>query len=301
VPRADGTAIDVYIASAVDAENAPTVVFFGGSKCLPVAMLGKNRTVSALMFFEHLSNHASKANVVVVEKRGLKSFGPPPASKDEAKKMMDEAFVGGLLYLKDTRVDDGVAVVRALLAEKAFRRVHLAGHSEGGDVITGVAKALKGKGVLSVGLMAGAGPTRFFETGQLARKDGGAAGIKAVFDQEIALAANPSGGPDEMQSVTYALRSSPLDDLRGLKVPVFMAHGDEDEKAPVSAADAFAAELFRDPGQPLTYLMLPGLDHSFTDKAGKDHSGDLLEYYLAWVLRGGYPRVVITGLPAKAK
>ena len=303
VPRPDGTIIDVYIARARNTVGTcPTVVFFHGSKCLPVIMLGEKRLVTPLgPFLDCLTKESTRVNVVLVEKRGLKAFGPPPASRDELHKMMNDAFVNGKLYLKQTRVNDGVAVVKALLLNNALREVHLVGHSEGGDVATGVASALKGQGIKSVGLLAAAAPTRFFESGQIARQENGVEGIKQVFEREITLSktAGSADTPEALQAVTYGLHGSPLDDVRRLKIPLFMAHGDADEKVPVCAADLFAAELFRDPAQPLVYLMLPGLDHAFTDKTGTDYGGETLSFYLDWVCRGEYPRAVFNGFSTK--
>jgi len=297
VPRADGSMIDLFISTAK--KPAPTIVVFGGSKCLPVVMLKKDRTVSALMFFADLAGQSDRVNIVAVEKQGLKSFGPPPGSKEEADRMMRSAFEKGL-FLKETRVNDGVLVVKALLASDTFKDIHLVGHSEGGDVVSGICRALAGRGIRSAALMAGAGPTRFFETSCQARSEKGAIGVKSVLDQAIFLSVPGNAkAPEELQAVTYSLRSSPLDDLKGLNVPLFIAHGDADIKTPVAAADVFAAEMFRLPDQPLTYLMLPGLDHGFVDQKGKDRSGEFLDYYVNWVLGGKYGRSVVIGLPEK--
>lgn len=298
VPRTDGSKIDLFIAAAKK-KPAPTIVVFGGSKCLPVVMLKKNRTVSALMFFGDLAGQSGRVNIVVVEKRGLKSFGPPPESQEKADQMMKSAFEKGL-YLKETRVNDGIAVVEALLASDSFKDIHLVGHSEGGDVVSGICRAVAGRGIKSAALMAGAGPTRFFETSVQARSEKGAAGVKSVLDREIFLSVPGNARtPEDLQQVTYAIVSSPLDDLKGLNVPLFIAHGDADVKTPAAAADVFAAEMFRVPSQPLTYLMLPGLDHGFVDPKGEDRSGELLDYYVNWVLSGKYGRSIIIGLPEK--
>lgn len=298
VPRTDGSKIDLFIAAAKK-KPAPTIVVFGGSKCLPVVMLKKDRTVSALMFFGDLAGQSGRVNIVAVEKRGLKSFGPPPNSKEEADQIMKSEFERGL-FLKETRVNDGIAVVEALLASDSFKDIHLVGHSEGGDVVSGICRARAGRGIKSAALMAGAGPTRFFETSVQARSEKGAAGVKSVLDREIFLSVPGNAKtPEELQQYTYAIASSPLDDLKGINVPLFIAHGDADIKTPVAAADVFAAEMFRVPSQPLTYLMLPGLDHGFVDPKGEDRSGELLDCYVNWVLSGKYGRSIIIGLPEK--
>ncbi|GEM_PF-4048670 len=294
--RADHSEIDLFIARAT--RPAPTIVVFGGSKCLPVVMLRQERTVSALMFFADLAKQQDRVNVVVVEKRGLKSFGPPPESQEMAERMMQDAFSSGL-YLKATRVNDGVAVVQALLADGSFQGIHLVGHSEGADIVSGICRRIAGRGIKSVALMAGAGPTRFFEASCRGRQETGALGVKTILDQEIFLSTTGNAKtPEQLQSVTYGLTSSPLDDLRGLNIPLFVAHGDADTKVPIAAADLFAAEMFRYQNQPLTYLMLPGLDHGFVDQKETDHSGAVLDYYVTWMLSGASGRSTKIGLLA---
>jgi len=297
VARTDGSAIDLFIATAK--KPAPTIVVFGGSKCLPVVMMKQDRTVSALMFFADLAGQSDRINIVVVEKRGLKPFGPPPETGEEAELMMKTAFEKGL-FLKETRVNDGVAVVEALLASDSFKEIHLVGHSEGADVVSGICRAREGVGIRSAALMAGAGPTRFFEQSCQARSEKGANGVKAVLDELIFLSVPGNATtPENLQAMTYAIVSSPLDDMKGLQIPVFIAHGDADAKTPVAAADVFAAEMLRLPKQPLTYLMLPGLDHGFVDQNGADRSGELLNYYVDWVLSGTFDRSIKIGLPEK--
>jgi len=297
VARADSSTIDVYLAEAEAKTACPTVVLFGGSKALPVVMLRGTRTVSTLMFFEHLSRRDG-VNIVVVEKRGLRPFSPAPRDREEAGVWERAAFEQGL-YLKQTRVDDGVAVARALLADSRFRDLHLVGHSEGADIITAVARQLGREHVRSLALMAGAGPTRFFEATQQARAQSGSAGAKVVFDKEIRITAtSQSPRLEDLHEASYAISSTPLDDVRGLHIPLFVASGDRDQKVPVAASDVFVAELLRDPAQPLHYLLLPGLDHSFLDPQGRDHSGRLWASYLEWVKAGPLPaRSVKLGLP----
>lgn len=293
VPRADGSNIDLYLAE-IKNKRVPTIVLFGGSKALPVVMLRNDRVASSLLFFEHL-NPGDGVNIVVVEKRGLKPFSAAPESREQAKEAERAAFEGGL-YRKETRVDDGVAVVKALLGDDRFTDLHLAGHSEGADVVTGIARHLGGQGIRSLGLIAGAGPTRFFEAAQRAREESGAQGALEVFEREIQLTgSSPPQDTAALHESSYSLRSSPLDDVRGLNIPLFVAAGDKDEKVPVAAADLFVSELLRQPSQPIHYCMLPGLDHSFLDPAGRDRSRELWLRYLRWVKEGPGGRKVELG------
>ncbi|MCA9267127.1 MAG: prolyl oligopeptidase family serine peptidase, partial [Planctomycetales bacterium] len=143
--------------------------------------------------------------------------------------------------------------------------------------------------VAVVGLIAGAGITRFFEKSVIARRKGGSKAATKVL-REVITATRPNPPPmidgDSLTLVlTYGIRSTPLEDLRGLTVPVFVAHGDADKKVPIETADAFVAELLREPTRALRYLIYPGCDHGFFDAKGRRRAGDVLRDFIAWAQR----------------
>jgi hypothetical protein len=111
-----------------------------------------------------------------------------------------------------------------------------------------------------------------------------------VFDELLQLTspAPPAayrGFPVERYQ-SYAIRSTMLDDLRPLRVPIFVAQGTRDRNTPVAGADLLAVELLRsDPQRAVRYLILPGLDHGFCDGAGSDHQGEVLHAFLDFAAR----------------
>lgn len=294
VARKDGTAIDVYLIARAD-KPRPTLVVLPGSHCVPLFMMQGDRRVSPLMFQAELPKASERMNIVLVERPGLKSFGPPPRDRNEIYRCTETK--GGLT--KASRVEDVVRVLEALRATPWTSTIHVIGHSQGADVAAGVARAVRGQGIASVGLMAGAGITRFFEEITLARTKEGSDGAARVVREMIAVTGPKPpaeyGGTAVIREISYSVDSTPADDLRGLRVPLFVAAGDRDDHVPAAGADAFVAELLRDPEQDIHYLLLPGLDHGFYDEKGADRSGAVLSAYLDWALKGGRGRTVAVG------
>ena len=298
VDRNDGSLIDVYIIKSTG-ENKPTLIGLQGSHCLPLFMMNEKRRVSPLMFQSELERASNQANIIVIEKRGLKSFGPPPSTEEEANVLAKCTELHGGVT-KDTRVSDVVRVIKALSKTKWSGPIHIVGHSEGADVATGVVRSLNGKIVKSIGLMSGAGNTRFFEYLSIARNQAGALGVAQVLNEQIKITSNNPPveyrGAPVSRDITYAIDSSPLDDVKGLRIPIFVASVDRDSHSSIAGAEVFVSELLRDKKQKIHYLMLPGLDHGYFTADGKDESGPVFSYYLNWIVNGVFDRSIKVGL-----
>ncbi|MBI4423767.1 MAG: alpha/beta hydrolase fold domain-containing protein [Elusimicrobia bacterium] len=298
VSRAAGPDLDVYLAG--DAARGPLTVFVTGSKCLPLFMLARGRVKSTLIGLDAFSTERSRMRFAVVERRGLRSFGPPPASEEEARR---EARCtpehGGVS--KPERVQDVADVVAALRSEPWVERVFLLGHSEGADVAAGLARRLKGRGIAGIGLLSGAGPTWFFDDLVKARKQGDHAEAKHALDELIRIAdgdrSGDYGGAPVIHQVTYAVESTGLDDLRKVLVPIFVAAGTRDDNVPIESADVFVAELLRDPRHRVRYLTLPGMDHGY-ERDKVDLGASVLKAFVDWALGDDKKSRIDVGLPA---
>jgi pimeloyl-ACP methyl ester carboxylesterase len=276
-------AVDIYIIR--DDKPKPLIVFASGSHCVPVFFYqndkGRKRFRSTLLFQEFLEKGPLAFHFAVVERRGLKSF-------TQLDELNDNCTAEHGSVTKKDRVLDVVDAAEALKTQPWVSELDIAGHSEGGDVATGVVQSLKNK-VAGVGVFAGCGPSQFFDHVVEARRRGNDADVQRVFDEELSLTSSKPparyrGFPVE-RYMTYAVHSSPLDDMRGLDVPVFVAQGTRDRNAPVESADLFVAELLRMPTRSVKYLILPGLDHGFFTADGDDHQADVLKAFSDWILR----------------
>jgi dienelactone hydrolase len=89
---------------------------------------------------------------------------------------------------------------------------------------------------------------------------------------------------------TYAWWASIVDlrlvnSLTDLNIPIYMAHGSEDNMMPIASAKK-VQELFTQKGK--TNLLLKeyiGFDHGFTDKEGKSHYAKVFIDAISWMLK----------------
>jgi pimeloyl-ACP methyl ester carboxylesterase len=301
VTRPSAPRLDVYVARK-DGDRRPLVIFAQGSHCLPLFMVGekagRRREVSTFLFHTMIAGELARADFALVERRGLTSFGPPPASEAAAR---DAAHCtrehGGVS--KNERVADLADVVRAMSTQPWVERIFVVGHSEGADVAAGVISATGDRAVAAVGLLSGAGATQFYDFVVPARRNHDDAGVKQVLDEEIWLtgpkARGEYRGADIERQLSYAITSTPVEDLRASRIPIFVAAGTRDDNSPIEAADVFVTEMLRAPDRPVHYLILPGLDHGYRDEAGNEHGVEVLRAFLDWGLASHYDRSVAIG------
>jgi pimeloyl-ACP methyl ester carboxylesterase len=280
VERGAGGDLDVYVAR--DGVRRPLLVMLPGSHCVPLFAVSGRRHRSTLIFGEAAEEATRRVHFAAVERPHLRSFGPIVDGEDRCTPEH-----GGVS--KEERVRDAADAVRALAAEPWVGEVLLVGHSEGADVAAGAAHELGDGSVAAVGFFSSGGSSQLFDHVIEARRDGGEEEVQGVFEELLALTgpappAEYRGFPVERYR-SYALRSTPLDDLAGRKVPVFIAQGTRDRNSPVETADLLAVELLRRDGdRAVKYLRLPGLDHGYAAADGTPHEQEVLKAFLDWAL-----------------
>lgn len=92
-------------------------------------------------------------------------------------------------------------------------------------------------------------------------------------------------GHPEVRWRSFAWDSTPLEDLRQSRLPIFVGHGGEDRASALASADIFVAELLRQRGpHPLHYEVYPGHDHVFSPAGGggPNQTKQVLERFFAW-------------------
>lgn len=148
--------------------------------------------------------------------------------------------------------------------------VLLIGSSEGGDVAAEV--AARSRRVTHLMLLGcGGGMSQAEELRLMVRRRPGYLGIadEAALDARLAdMRARPDAG-EEWLGHPYRrwasfLWSPPVDAVRRLRIPVFLAHGALDQSVPVESARRLAEGAA---GVDITYVEYPGVDHRFTEVA----------------------------------
>lgn len=182
------------------------------------------------------------------------------------------------------RVDDAIAVVRALVTMPWVSEVWIAGHSEGADVAMSVARIAPDL-VRVVGLFAGAGPSQFFDDVHAARQAHEPA--EEIFRTLDAFTSGHApeqvAGHPAARSQSYAVESSVLDDLYTTprSIPIYVAHGTADNHVPIASADIFVVEALRQRERSVRYVTVADGGHGFEDEA-TDAQAVVLADFIRW-------------------
>ena len=277
--------IDVYVARKGDARK-PLVVMFQGSGPSPLFSIpAPGKRGSSLIFYKSVPKHLDGFHFAAIEKRGVESFGPRPARFGPAGRRGSREYREHAD--KKTRVADCAIAIRALARQPWCREIILLGHSEGAHVVTGLLRSLEAGTCSAAAILSSAGPTQFFGL-QLLGKDRSSLG--ETFARMQAMR-GPDANPNELwlghplrRWTSYALDSTPLEDVRNVDTPLFVAHGTQDRSSHVLAADLFVLEALRQkPERPLLYLRLHGYSHAY--RRGDDDLRDfVITAFLRWAI-----------------
>lgn len=203
---------------------------------------------------------AMNAPVVVVERRGVSRAG---------EFNLEEALHGAT---KSRRAADHAAVVSwALERFPPDTPLILLGASEGADVAARVA-AEQPRVTHVVLLGGGGGWTQADEFRHFIRSRGEYMGMQseAELDAKLADIRAKADSGEEWLGLPYRRWNSFMferaaHDLLRLDCPILVVHGARDNAVPVESARALRDEFARAGRTNLTYLELPGADHTFVD------------------------------------
>lgn len=198
---------------------------------------------------------------------------------------------------RQRRAADQRAVMDAYLSDSGSAPVLLVGTSQGGTVAADVAAS--DARVTHLLLLASGGgftqaeelETLFVERGQGPSEFSSLEALHARFDE---IEANPDSGelwlghPFRMWSSYLWFR--PMDGLRALSIPIFLAQGTADETTPVESARAMRDEFSRLGKTNLTYVEYPRLDHHFDNEDGETGLMDVQKDAFIWMAASGLMR-----------
>ena len=285
IAKTDGTTLDIF--GVVDEVKRPVVVMLIGSRCQPLFQLKGGAVTTPLLEKDAQFFRSRGFHTVALERRGIKSFEPLPEAiqKLPGTQRCSESY-GGLT--KSDRIEDSRDAIVALSREPWFGDLILMGHSEGGDVISGLSNKLKGLNIKALGFFAGAGNSLFYNFILRGRKGAASKNVAEVFENLIWITSSEAngkfGGYPYARMKSFAIDSTPLDDVLKNDIPIFIANGSRDEKEPIEDADAFAVEVLRkQPLRPIRYVNYMQLNHDLENKQGVDEGRETLADFLAWV------------------
>jgi pimeloyl-ACP methyl ester carboxylesterase len=259
---------------------------------------GKRRGSSSLIFGDLVEERLSRAHFAAIEKRGVASFGPIRDHNDERAPCSPEYEAG---VSKRERVRDIVDAVDSLSREPWVGPVLVAGHSEGGDLAAGVAHALRQR-IAAVGIFGSAGPSQLVDFAIYAHRTGTVEAAREAFS-EIQTVIDPKSqrpwrGHSLIRWRSYAVESTPLDEMRSCEVPTFVAHGSRDSNSPVESADMFVVELLRtNPARPIFYVRVHDGDHGLGAPNQQNYLPFAFDHFLNWGLSQSKERGVLVGPP----
>jgi dienelactone hydrolase len=289
--EAPDRAVDAFLAR--DAQPKPVVVLLQGSGCVPSFTIDTDDVLHSTSLFEDLvTARLERFHFASVEKRGVTALqfaaGMTVEQKQQAfaraERECSAEFVDH--ETKDARVEDILALIRAVSGEPWARQIILAGHSEGTHVATGVLRRLKTADVAAAGLFASAGPIPFYG-GYVAAGAGDRAVFQTTFDNVRMLMRADDDfmfrGHPARRWKSFWLDSTPLEDIRESTVPLFVAQGTRDGS--ILASDLFALEAVRQqPSRPLRYVVLQDGNHAFETPDRRLHLPRLFDDFLGWAL-----------------
>lgn len=286
------TAVDAYLVH--DQRPKPVVILMQGSGCMPAFTIDADGTYRSTSLFQDVVSPAlARVHFAMVEKRGVSPLkflpGMTQAEKvaafERASVECSSTFFENAT--KERRVADVHLLVETLAPQPWVTSIILAGHSEGTHVATGVLKASHPASVTAAGLFASAGPTPFwggrYSTSESTdRRDFGRDLERLRLLQQADDSAMFDGLPARRWK-TFWIQSTPLDDIRGGDVPLFVAQGSRD--GTLLPADLFVMEAVRqNASRPVRYVVVQGGDHAFETTPGRSRVVELFDDFLQWAL-----------------
>jgi len=284
--------MEVYLLH--DDTPKPVVILLQGSGCSPLFTIDGDGTYHPTSLFQDvIPLESRRVHFAMIEKPGVSPLKFAAGMSREEKEWTFES--AGLRCTREffasatktVRVADARTVMTALAGQPWVAGFILVGHSEGTHVATGILKTRPAERILATALFASAGPTPFWSSYVAAE----GAGRRAAFDEVLNRVRILQQADDDFMYAglparrwkTFALESTPLDDVRESAVPLFVAQGTRD--GTILASDLFVLEAIRQqPRRPLRYAVVEGGDHGFDTADGRSHVGELFNDFLNWAL-----------------
>ena len=280
VKRLNDTYIDAFLKRPKNNEKVPLLIMCQGSGT-------GSMTAPFLAVTEQWKDRLGR---LVIEKAGV-SFG------DEGDKISDLYKTNNII---SNRLNDYLRVLQYLRANAGWwnGEVYVIGGSEGGllaGLIASYYPNVKGVAILGFG-----GGLTFKEAWpkakRIQKKAEGYSEIQLEQVEQSALDTIEMAKKNPIYTLsydgndnTYAWWASIVDlrlsnTLTDLNIPIYVAHGSEDNMMPVASAKNLKEEFTKQGKTNITFKEYVGYDHGFTDQAGKSHYAKVFMDAISWML-----------------
>jgi pimeloyl-ACP methyl ester carboxylesterase len=277
--------IEVYLVK--DERAKPAVVMLQGSGCVPLFTVDPDRTFHGTTIFEDLvASRQDQFHFALIEKQGLQplEFTLGMTRQQEMSLFQDvqHGACAPAYFSNETeviRAEDAIALVQALKTEHWVQEVFVVGHSEGSLVVAGALRQDPGHAIAAAGLFSSAGPTQFYsgsETREALKKKFETMQMLQRADDDVMYE-----GHAARRWKSYALDTTPLENVRDSTTPLYVAYGGRESN--LHAGDLFVLEALRQqPARALRYVVVDDGDHGFDDSKGRGHLAQVFDGFLRW-------------------
>lgn len=286
--KTDKDTITFYLSVTSLKENLPLIVYIQGSG---ISSLFENRNGEIVSTSGHMTWFRvgqEKYRILIVEKPGIKYLQKGGSKAFDEKFSLESwssTIVSAINYVTENKKIDKTKIL-------------LAGHSEGGVVVSRVANLMKDK-ISNVAIMAGEGPSQLYSLYKFA-EDGtffntkehnmptSEERINYVTEEWNNILADPTNIEKKFWGFTYLrwsslLKTSVIDELSNYNGKILILQGTADKHVyPESATIAYTTLLTK--GRNVKLQLIENADHSFNilDKPEIDGWKMVIEKIIKW-------------------
>ena len=289
--------INYHIYSKIGMDSVSNVLLYvQGSGAFPLYQIkreGKSLWQSGVPF--DLQTITNEFAFVLISKRGIPfctKFGEPynvPKIYYDNESLENRAN-------RVSRVIDELFTINLVNPNK----IVVIGHSEGSDVVAKLG-TINDK-ITHIGYWAGGANTQWFDFTLFIRKEvlkgkiteeQAASRMDSLFVKFKEIVTKPDSTDDFWEDNSYRrwykFSEPPIENLLKINVPIFVAHGTEDQAVPIESVYLIPIEFIRHNKNNLTFKVYPDLDHGFEKELEngefEDHWDDVFREFMDWVIK----------------
>ncbi|MBN1969785.1 MAG: hypothetical protein JXR48_13440 [Candidatus Delongbacteria bacterium] len=280
----DNDTITFYMSNNIKQSNIPLVVYIQGSGSNSLFSLRNNKIIPSMGHYSWYKNSKDFARFLIIEKPGVEFLQKETSNDFNSRFCLEswcERIKKVLIYvIENENIDKN--------------KILLAGHSEGGLVVSKVAKEMNNT-VSNVAILAGGGISQLYCLYKLAEKGeffgdepDSDARKKIVLDNWAEILKDSSNVNKQFMGHSYLrwssfLKTSVIDELDKYDGKILLIQGGQDKAVfPESVNIAYLDLLSK--GKNVKLMFIENADHSFNDISGNIQNGwdETIKIVMEW-------------------